>query len=571
MKIFISYRRADSQVIAGRIRDRLAGHYGDDAVFMDVDSIPFGTDFREHIQNALAQSNALIALIGPQWLGMADEGNCRIHDDNDLVRIEVEMALQKGVPVIPVLVADTKMPSAPQLPESLKNFAFINAAPLDTGRDFHRDVERLIRALNGINTTKSSAASCESSSNLSPRLLPLPDKPSIAVLPFNNMSGDPDQEYFADGMVEDIITSLSRNRLLFVIARNSSFAYKGRTIDVKQVGRELGVRYVLEGSVRKSASRVRITGQLIDASNGAHLWADRFDGAIENVFDLQDQVTANVVGAILPKLEQAEIARARRRPTESLDAYDCYLRGMASLYVWTKDATSEALRFSLKAIETDPEFSAAYGLAVRCHIWSISNGWFTELARAKADAVLIAHRAVAVGWQDAVTLAVAGLALAYCGKEFEAGVATIDRALAINPGLATGWHFSSFARIMLGEPEVALEHEMRALRLSPLDPLIGHMQIAAALAHFCVGRNDEAASWSNRTARDLPNWLLGLAVAAASSALAGRQVEAAKAIAQIRELSPALRISNLINLVPLNRSADLVQWTEGLRRAGMLE
>jgi len=196
--------------------------------------------------------------------------------------------------------------------------------------------------------------------------LPLPDKPSIAVLPFQNMSGDPEQEYFADGIVDEIITALSRFRSIFVIARNSTFTYKGRPVDVKQVGRELGVRYVLEGGVRKAANRVRITAQLIDATTAAHLWVDRFDGSLENVFDLQDQVTASVVGQIAPKLEQAEIERARRKPTESLDAYDFYLRGMASLRQWTKEGNDEAQRLFYKAIELDQDFSSAYGMAAWC-------------------------------------------------------------------------------------------------------------------------------------------------------------------------------------------------------------
>ena len=183
------------------------------------------------------------------------------------------------------------------------------------------------------------------------------------------MSGDPEQEYFVDGMAEDIITALSRMRWLFVIARNSSFTYKGRAVDLKQVGRELGVRYVLEGSVRKAASRVRITGQLIDTATGAHLWADRFDGGLEDVFDLQDQVTTNVVGAIAPTLERAEIERAKRKPTESLDAYDYFLRGMASVHQWTSDANDEALRMFRKAIELDPDFASAYGMAAWCYTW----------------------------------------------------------------------------------------------------------------------------------------------------------------------------------------------------------
>ena len=195
----------------------------------------------------------------------------------------------------------------------------------------------------------------------------MPDKPSIAVLPFQNMSGDPEQDYFADGIVEEIITELSRTRWLFVIARNSSFTYKGRAVDVKQVGRELGVRYVLEGSVRKAGSRVRITGQLVDTATGAHLWAERFDGGLEDIFDLQDQVTARVVGAIAPKLEQAEIERAKRKPTESLDAYDYFLRGLAVCHEWTREANNEALSLFYKAIELDPNFAAAYAFAARCY------------------------------------------------------------------------------------------------------------------------------------------------------------------------------------------------------------
>jgi adenylate cyclase len=222
--------------------------------------------------------------------------------------------------------------------------------------------------------------------------LSLPDKPSIAVLPFQNLSGDPEQEYFTDGMVEDITTALSRMRWLFVIARASSFTYKGRAVDVKQVARELGVRYVLEGSVRKAANRVRIAGQLIDGSTGAHLWADRFEGALEDIFDLQDQVTASVVGAIAPKLEQAEIERAKRKPTESLDAYDYYLRGMASFYQWTTDGISDALRMFYRAIELDPDFASAHGRAARCYAVRKSNGWMTDREQEIAETARLARR-----------------------------------------------------------------------------------------------------------------------------------------------------------------------------------
>jgi TolB-like protein len=239
------------------------------------------------------------------------------------------------------------------------------------------------------------------------------DRPSIAVLSFQNMSGDPEQEYFTDGIVEDIITALSRNQALFVIARNSSFTYKGRSVDVKKVGRELGVRYVLEGSVRKSADRVRVTGQLIDASTGAHLWADRFEGGLTDIFDLQDDITLRVVGAIAPKLEYAEIVRAMRKPTESLSAYDLYLRGMSSFHKGGREDISEALRLFLKAVELDDNFSTAYGMAAWCYGRRKLNGWMQEGSSEPSEAARIATRAVECGNDDAIALACGALAIGY--------------------------------------------------------------------------------------------------------------------------------------------------------------
>src|SRR5262245_47586143 len=256
----------------------------------------------------------------------------------------------------------------------------------------------------------------------------LPDKPSIAVLPFQNLSGDPEQEYFADDVVEDIISALSCKRWLFVIARKSSFTYKGRTVDVKQVGRELGVRYVLEGSVRKAANRVRITGQLIDAATGAHLSADRFDGDLEDIFNLQDRITASVVEAIAPKLEQAEIERAKRKPTENLDAYDYFLRAMASFYQRNRDANDEALRLFYKAIEVDPDFATAYGMAAWCYGWRNLSGWANDRVREVAEGAELAWRATELGKDDAVALARSGHALALLIGHLDSGVAFIDRA-----------------------------------------------------------------------------------------------------------------------------------------------
>jgi adenylate cyclase len=264
----------------------------------------------------------------------------------------------------------------------------------------------------------------------------LPDKPSIAVLPFENMSGDAEQDYFADGVVEDIITALSRFSQLFVIARNSSFTYKGRAVDVRQAAKELGVRYVLEGSVRKSGTKLRITGQLIDALIGVHLWADRFDGALDDVFELQDQVTASVVGAIAPRLEQAEIERANRKATESLDAYDCYLRGMANAHQWTRDGASEALRLFRNATDLDPGFASAYGMAAWCYVPRKANFWMEERAQEIEEAARLARRAVNLGSGDAVALSGGGYALAFVAHDLDDGSAFIDQALALNPNLA---------------------------------------------------------------------------------------------------------------------------------------
>ncbi len=402
--------------------------------------------------------------------------------------------------------------------------------------------------------------------------LALPDKPSIAVLPFQNLSGDPEQEYFADGMVEDIITALSHMRWLFVIARNSSFAYKGRAVDVKQVARELGVRYVLEGSVRKTASRVRIAGQLIDGSTGAHLWADRFEGALEDIFDLQDQVTASVVGAIAPRLERAEIERAKRKPTESLDAYDCYLRGMASFYQWTKEGVSEALRMFYRAIELDPDFASAYGGAAWCYGWRKANSRMTDRAQEITETARLARRAVELGRDDAAALTAGGVALAYVVGDLDDGAAFIDRALALNPNLATAWLDSGSARLWLGEPDLAIERLARAMRLSPLDPQIGIMQSATAHAHFFAGRYDVASSWARMALRDRPDYVDVLRIAVASNALAGRLEQAQKALARLRQLDPALRVSNLRDTMgPYRRPEDVARSEEGLRRAGLPE
>jgi TolB-like protein/class 3 adenylate cyclase/Tfp pilus assembly protein PilF len=401
--------------------------------------------------------------------------------------------------------------------------------------------------------------------------LPLPSKPSIAVLPFDDLSGERDQEYFADGMVEEIITALSRFRGLFVIARNSSFAYKGRTVNVREVGRELGVRYILEGSVRKAGNRLRISGQLIDATTSMHLWAERFDGDLADIFDLQDQVTTSVVGAIAPKLEQAEIERTKHRPTDSLDAYDCYLRGLAGLHRFTKEDNSEALSHFRRAVELDPNFAAAYGMAARCYAQRKAGRWMADLDLDIAEAARLARRAVELGHDDAVALCTAGYALADVVNELEDGDNLIDRALTLNPNLAMAWIFSGWVKISLGSPELAIERLTHAMRLNPQDSYYFGARAAMASAHLAAGRYDEALSWAETALRAKPGFLFALCIAAASAALAGRGEAMRKAMMLVRQNDPQLRLSNLKEVISGLQPAEFARWQEGLRLAGLPE
>jgi TolB-like protein/Flp pilus assembly protein TadD len=399
----------------------------------------------------------------------------------------------------------------------------------------------------------------------------LPEKPSIAILPLQNMSGDPDQEYFADGVVEDITTALSRFRSLFVIARNSSFTYKGRAVDIRQVGRELGVRYVLEGSVRRTAGRVRITGQLIDATTGAHLWADRIDGDVEDVFALQDRITTAVVGAIVPRVEEAEIERAQRKPTHSLDAYDCYLRGLRDANELTREANESAFASFMSAIDLDPGFAIAYAKAAYCINMRKVNGWLVDREAESVEACRLARRALEAGKEDAATLAVAGYVLAYVGGELDAGAEFIARALALNPNLAEGWASSSWIHVCLGDHETALEHVATAMRLSPADPRTYVFHLFTAMAHLSAGRHDQAAESARRVLHEKPV-LAAMRILGIASALGGQLEEARIAIARMSAFDPTLRLSNIDRVIPpYRRKEDRDRYLEGLRKAGMPE
>jgi TolB-like protein len=367
--------------------------------------------------------------------------------------------------------------------------------------------------------------------------LPLPDKPSIAVLPFQNMSGDPEQEYFVDGMVEEIITALSRIRWLFVIARNSTFTYKGRAFDVKEVGRELGVRYVLEGSVRKGGNRVRITGQLIDAETGAHLWADRFDGLIEEVFELQDKIAVSVAGVIEPALQAAEMRRSAARPTNDLTAYDLYLRALATIFPITKDRIFEALGLLEQAIALDRHYGPALAWAAFCHMTLIRDGWVEAPETNRRKGVDFARHALEVAGNDPGILANAALALAYFGEDIGAMLGLVDRALALNPSFARGWYVSGLIRVFAGQHDLAIEHLETSLRLSPRERM-GQPLSLMGMAYFFKGQFDEAASKLLLSMQDHPGFPAPFRTLAACYAHMGRLDEARAVVARLRAITP---------------------------------
>jgi len=399
-------------------------------------------------------------------------------------------------------------------------------------------------------------------------VLALPDKPSIAVLPFANMSGDPEQEYFADGMVEEIITALSRIRWLFVIARNSTFTYKAHAIDVKRVGRELGVRYVLEGSVRKAGGRVRITAQLIEAETGMHLWADRFDGSFDDVFDLQDQVASGVVGAIEPTLRRAEIERAGRKRPDNLDAYDLYLRALPFAFTAMPEAADRALDLLERAIAIEPEYGAAHAFIAWCHHTRYLRAGLAEEERLAA--LRHAHIAIATGGDDATALAVAAFIVGIFARDYETAFNALDRSLALSPSSALAFGLSSLIRAWSGDNAIAVEHAERALRLSPFDPLSYNPYNALAYAHFFAGRFDEAASAAGMAAQANPRFSIPWILRTAALAKTARIDEAKASAQRVLDVEPRFTISSFLasNVTSAERLAML---GDGLRQAGLPE
>jgi TolB-like protein/class 3 adenylate cyclase/tetratricopeptide (TPR) repeat protein len=441
----------------------------------------------------------------------------------------------------------------------------VEASFEDRGEQQVKNISRPVRiyAVRPVGMAERSAPAASSGDAKKP--LSLPDKPSIAVLPFQNMSGDPEQEYFADGTVEDIITALSRFKSLFVIARNSSFTYKGNAVDIKQVGRELGVRYVLEGSVRKSGGRVRITGQLIEAATGRHLWADKFDGALEDVFDLQDQVTGSVVGLIAPKLEQAEIERARQKPTESLDSYDFFLRGMALV---NKNAQAEARALFTSAYQRDPEYGPAFAMAATTLMFEQAGSGVPLTAGRRAEAIRLANLAARVAGDDAFTLARAGHVLTYLGQEYDRGASMVEQAVALNPNLAVAWYGRGWVTMMCGKAERSIESFERMIRLSPLDPLRVHAWNGSAFAFCILGRYEDGCASAMKSIQVAAN-AHTLVAYIVNAIPAGRTTEAEQAAARLLRSQPDFRAADAGEAFPTRSLEVRGQMIAALRKAGL--
>jgi TolB-like protein/class 3 adenylate cyclase len=401
--------------------------------------------------------------------------------------------------------------------------------------------------------------------------LALPDKSSIAVLPFHNMSGDPEQEYFADGMVDDIITALSRFKSLFVIARNSSFTYKGKPVDIRVVARELGVRYVLEGSIRRAGNRIRVTAQLIDSSSGSHVWADKYDGPIENMFELQDQITEAVVGVLEPAIQQAEIERTRRKRPENLNAYDYYLRSLALTNAFTRKAAQEMLEGCLHAIRLDPSFAPAYALAARAYVQRLTQGWIVDEPKEYAEVLDLVERGLRADRLDPFMLGTAGQCFAWFERDLSKGIAYIDEAISINPNFAHGFMQSGLVRTRVGETRIAIDHLERARRLSPRDSRNYAIFHGLAIAYHVDGNPETACDWARRSVQHNPNYLPGWISLASSAARTGREVEARMAAEHVLALQPAYTIQRWAQLYPNNAPEKFAPLQQGQRLAGLPE
>jgi adenylate cyclase len=437
---------------------------------------------------------------------------------------------------------------------------------IDLGDKDLKNIARPVRVY-GLNMDGGATGPNPSAREAPETRLALPDKPSIAVLPFQNMSGDPEQDYFADGMVEDITTGLSRIKWLFVIARNSSFVYKGKAVDIRQVGRELGVRYLLEGGVRKAGGRMRITAQLVEAETGTHLWADKFDGGLDDIFELQDLITDRVIGVVEPSVRKSEIERSRRKRPENLDAYDLYLRALPHLAQISPAGILVAAGFLTDALKLDPNYPAAHAYLAWCHQISFTHGGLDEVD--KIAGLSHASAAIANDVDDATALAIAAAVIGELGKDAAAALNAAERALSLNPSSAAALFFGAYLYAWSGDPDTGTAYAHRALRLSPFDPLAFHAHIAFATAATQEGRYGESAAYWGKCVQANPGFGAFFFGQAQMLALAGRMDEANAIFARGLALEPNYRIQSIREIGFVPAIAD--KMVHGARLLGVRE
>lgn len=395
-----------------------------------------------------------------------------------------------------------------------------------------------------------------------------PDSPRLLVLPFANLSGD-DLSYFAEGVVDELIVALSRLHWVTILSRSSTFSDRARAIDARQAGEEFGVRYALEGSIRRAQQRIRISGQLIDTRSGAIVWTERFDGTLEDVFELQDRFAARVIGTLQERLEHAEIERSHLKPTSSLDAYEHYLRGLSEVHRWTREGNGKALEHFYKAIALDRRFAAAYGMAARCFSQRKTSGWVVDEMQERSEADRLARCAVEFGHDSPIALSSAGIAVAFVGCRVHEGAVLIEQALTLNPGLASGWLYLGWVKAWSGEADAAIACVDRAIHLSPHDPMMAGMRRAHAFAHFIGCRYHQSLAEAKAVAASPQNASIAKATTAACAAIIGDIALARDAMSHLLRLEPKLRVATLRNRFPIVRDVDFTRFREALAQVGL--
>jgi adenylate cyclase len=541
-------------------RGKVVKHTGD-GVLAEFGSVVDAVRCAIEVQRGMAEQNATMPQVKRIEFRIGIHVGDIIVDDNDIFGDGVNIAARLEGIAEPggVCISD----DAQRQVRGKVDFAFEDMGPQNL-----KNIVEPMRAWRLRMKASGSAAAPIEPPVESTQALALPDKPSIAVLPFENMSGDPEQEYFADGMVEEIITALSRFKWLFVIARNSSFTFKGKAVDIKEVGRRLGVRYVLEGSVRKASGKVRITGQLIDAVTGTHIWVDRFERDLTDIFALQDEVTVAVVSAIQPKLLQTEIAMAARQRPENLTAYDCYLRARQQFYSSTREAVAETIRLADRALELDPRFGLVAALAGASHMQNVLWGYAADPQFDRKEAVRLCRLALSLDDSDADILAWAAVISAFMVGDHESAIELADRAVALNPNSYQAWGCRGHVYRVAGLPEEAVRSFERAIRMSPIDPLLHVTFAGMGLAFIELGRFDEAIVAGKKALRQNPSFSAAYRCLASAFAHLGRAAEAREAAARVLEVDPGFTISAWIARGGQSNAKLLM---EGLRKAGLPE